>query len=306
MTAVPMAFLLTETGLVGIVSSMKRYGALAGSPIVLLLLALSACGPSLYQDTVEVLPKTRTAHNACIECHPESPEGKLILNPEPELSSACLYCHERENHHPVDFYPDRPTPPNMPLQNGELRCLTCHKIHRLPELDGPPKFLRGGPYKDRREICLRCHNPEKEGKVNPHLMLDGPGKVRELNGRPVCLVCHIAQPDPEKDRTADVRFRADIAFLCWRCHPPMPGEFFTQHFLVNPSRKASRVMRKAEREMGVIFPLVPRNRITCSTCHNPHQDGVIIQKAAAQGADSAHKLRVSSLDMCIACHQTGR
>jgi hypothetical protein len=97
-----------------------------------------------------------------------------------------------------------------------------------------------------------------------------------------------------------VRFRADVGFLCWRCHPPMPGEFFTQHFLVKPS-KSRQNMQEAEERLLVILPLVPRDRITCSTCHNPHQKGVIQHEAAAKGADARSKLRLPSI--CSACHR---
>jgi nitrate/TMAO reductase-like tetraheme cytochrome c subunit len=134
-------------------------------------------------------------------------------------------------------------------------------------------------------------------------MLNDSGEVREVNGKPVCLLCHSKEPDPAVDRTSDVRFRADIGFLCWRCHPPMamPDNFFDKHFLVKPSQEILRSMGEAEERLVVILPLVPRGRVTCSTCHNPHQRGVIHRDAAAKGADAASKLRLPSI--CVACHR---
>lgn len=35
--------------------------------------------------------------------------------------------------------------------------------------------------------------------------------------------------------------------------------------------------------MGVDFPLLNRDRITCSTCHNPHQQGIIARVPASRG-----------------------
>jgi nitrate/TMAO reductase-like tetraheme cytochrome c subunit len=132
-------------------------------------------------------------------------------------------------------------------------------------------------------------------------MLDNQNQVREVNGKPVCLMCHSKIPDPAIDFTEDVRFRADIGFLCWRCHPPMPGEFFRMHFLVAPSAKTLTAMNKAQERLYIILPIVPRGRITCSTCHNPHQEGVIQHSAAAKGADTRSKLRLQYI--CVACHE---
>jgi nitrate/TMAO reductase-like tetraheme cytochrome c subunit len=137
--------------------------------------------------------------------------------------------------------------------------------------------------------------------MDPHRMLDSEGNVREVNGKPVCLWCHSKKPDPAVDRTTDVRFRADVGFLCWRCHPPMPGDFFDQHFLVKPSTKTLQNIRETEERLLVILPLVPRGRITCSTCHNPHQKGVIQHEAAAKGADAISRLRLPSI--CFGCHR---
>jgi len=156
-------------------------------------------------------------------------------------------------------------------------------------------------------------------------MLDAEGNVSEVNGRPVCLMCHSSQPDPVMDWTADVSFRADIAFLCWRCHPQMPASFyqrrspaklsiiiyckdcpyctdgyFHKHFLAIPSAKVLDKIKEIEEKLIVTIPLVPRGRITCSTCHNPHQYGVLQHEGAAKGADAIRRLRLPSI--CFACH----
>lgn len=217
------------------------------------------------------------------------------------LSSKCLDCHlYRENHHPVDIAPPDPADFPFPLYDGKIMCLTCHVEDHM---GGGAKLLRGGPYIDRREICSKCHSQEKFLEIDPHIMLDNDGKVLDVDGKPVCLLCHAIKPDPEKDRTGDVRFKADIAFLCWRCHPPMaPPQFFSEHFLVKPSPSMLRFIEKKEQEMLVTIPLVPRDRITCSTCHNPHQQGIILYRPSAEGADSPGKLRLQSPMLCFVCH----
>ncbi|MFA5353530.1 MAG: hypothetical protein WC291_04830, partial [Thermodesulfovibrionales bacterium] len=109
-------------------------------------------------------------------------------------------------------------------------------------------------------------------------------------------------PDPETDRTTDVKFRADVAFLCWRCHPPMPGEFFKQHFLLNLSRPMMQEVKRFEEQKNLLLPMVPRERITCSTCHNPHQKEILVSAPAKVGAGAPSRLRIDSPDLCLACH----
>jgi hypothetical protein len=79
--------------------------------------------------------------------------------------------------------------------------------------------------------------------------------------------------------------------------------FFGAHFLVTPRPETLRYMKSYERENNVIFPIVPHDRITCSTCHNPHQRGVIKHEAAAKGADEKNRLRLNRPEICRACHE---
>jgi hypothetical protein len=132
-------------------------------------------------------------------------------------------------------------------------------------------------------------------------MLDSGGRIKEIEGQPVCVFCHMDVPDQSASRS-QVTFRADVAFLCWRCHPPMDGQFFKEHFLVKPSKKTLRIMRKSEREQLVAFPLLNRDRVTCSTCHNPHESGVLSARTARAGEDEPMRLRLPKEDICFGCH----
>lgn len=213
-------------------------------------------------------------------------------------SSDCLRCHIQynENHHPVDFIISDSANFPFPLYEGQVKCLTCH----IENHDGT---LRGGPYVDRREICFKCHYKEQYADIDPHFMRYENGRIREVNDKPICLICHAKTPNPNVDRTKDVLFRADIAFLCWRCHAPMVNPIFNQHFLTKPSVKMLRNIEKNEQDMNVIIPLVRRGRLTCSTCHNPHQEGVILNEASAKGTDSPNRLRLQTPSLCFACHR---
>ncbi len=271
-------------------------------------LALCSCSAGMLLQPQTAVKKNR---HACSYCHThERPQtDPELLTTEEETATLCILCHNYgSNHHPFDFTPvsNKYVNPEkgFPLFNGKVQCLTCHDPHQNADFSETPKLLRGGPYEDRREICFKCHAfREAYRNINPHQMVDENGVPRQINDRPSCLLCHAVMPDPKKDRTEDVWFRADVAFLCWRCHPPMPGHFFTEHFLKKPKRNTLATMRKSEQESLVIFPIAPRNRITCSSCHNPHQAGVIQTPAAQKGAGAPKRLRVPNQDICRACHR---
>jgi hypothetical protein len=83
----------------------------------------------------------------------------------------------------------------------------------------------------------------------------------------------------------------------------MPNDgFFKGHFLVKPKKRTLEYMMKVQTEKSVIFPLWPRDRITCSTCHNPHQKGVISYGPAQAGADAPARLRMPNGTICFGCH----
>jgi predicted CXXCH cytochrome family protein len=275
-------------------------------PVLFAAILVSSCSMqrllATKQDYPSVAPYTNP-HTVCRTCHTsdKSRAGEEFIKPGADPSSTCLDCHDyKENHHPVDFVPDGSLSIPFPLFEGKIGCLTCHEMHGGPEKEGTSKLLRGGPYPDRRTICFRCHSGERYAAIDPHKMLDEGKKVRTVNDKPVCLFCHSIMPDPAKDVTDVVKFRADVGFLCWRCHPPMPNQALNAHFLITPTAKTLAVMHQTEETNLVILPMVPRGRITCSTCHNPHQEGVIQREAAAKGADAQSRLRLPS--MCIACH----
>jgi predicted CXXCH cytochrome family protein len=239
-------------------------------------------------------------HISCSSCHgtdrPKADEAGFAAGIDP--SKFCLDCHNyRVNHHPVNFAPAHPVNAAFPLYRGKITCLTCHEIHGTPEKKGERRMLRGGPYPERRTICFTCHTHEQYDGINPHQMLEENGRHRTVNGRPVCLLCHELEPDPSIDQANTVLFRADVGFLCWRCHPPMHSADLRKHFLAVPSEKMSLYLKTGGK---YALPLVPRSRITCSTCHNPHQEGVIFPGPAAAGADSPHRLRDQNI--CMGCH----
>jgi len=282
------------------------------TPVIagLLLVILSACGTSRLAKADRTSIK---GHTACVTCHrttdPTADGSSQPFAGGIEPSSACLDCHHYDvNHHPVNMTPRQgstaATQSGLPLFDGQIRCLTCHQAHTDAEhntLGGTPKLLRGGPYPDQRAMCFQCHGQDDYTKIDPHKMLTAAGSVREIDGKPVCLLCHTKKPDPAGDPDL-VEFKADVAFLCWRCHTPMAGSFLNNHFHVKPKKPTKTALADTENRLGIVLPLARDGMLTCSTCHNPHQTGVLTRTAVQAGADAPKRLRIAAASICGACH----
>ncbi len=68
--------------------------------------------------------------------------------------------------------------------------------------------------------------------------------------------------------------------------------------------KYARATKRAPRSM----PLDERGRITCFTCHNPHEKGLLpAGNPRSVGAEPKqtvnHRLRTHEANMCVACHE---
>lgn len=270
--------------------------------VLLSTVALNSGCATLYWE--------RHAKLSCGTCHEGGPtEEHPALKNKKNPSDICKKCHRYGtdgDHHPSD--PDsQPVTgktsvldPGFPLVNGKMECLTCHQMHSEKEhYSGSQYFLRGGPYSGRRDICFKCHKKDSLGGLNPHEQMIGENK--DLN-RFICLVCHLVTPDPKVDTFKTVKFRASVAFLCWRCHPPMPQEFMDKHFLKKPKDGTYQEMIRGEVKHRIIMPLDSKGRVTCSTCHNPHQPGVMVREWAKKGEGARKRLRVSGEEICTACH----
>jgi cytochrome c peroxidase len=73
--------------------------------------------------------------------------------------------------------------------------------------------------------------------------------------------------------------------------------------MTRPTAKTIATMKKMEEELRVVLPLDAEGKMTCATCHNPHEKGVIsAESPAATGAGSKYRLRLPE-PPCIACHE---
>jgi len=249
----------------------------------------------------------------CTECHEKTPQnGNKFLKYGEDYKQLCR-CHyktTKRDIHPADIEPPKEikkrVPNDFPLRNGEIACITCHDIFAQCKdiktndtFTRGQNFLRGGPYKKLTTLCFKCHDKTKFEKFNPHKQLNAKKEIVELK----CLYCHKKVPDVKTEEFKDVTLIGDLGPLCVRCHNKATKGTLHANHLRKPSAKVLARIKQMELELGISLPLSDEGKITCATCHNPHQKGVIpAERVGAKGAGEVHKHRLSG-NMCIKCHQ---
>ncbi len=122
-----------------------------------------------------------------------------------------------------------------------------------------------------------------------------------------CLYCHLEKPDETSATFKEVKLIGQLEVLCFRCHYKQSKLHpINANHLVKPSRQIIENMKDSEEKFGIILPLNYDGNITCPTCHNPHERGVIPRgKASSKGASENYRLRLAGekLQICVACHK---
>ena len=118
-----------------------------------------------------------TCTNAsCFACHPPENLEYWTQLKASELD-LCTSCHEREGDveitnaegnlisvdlgtsHPFGIVPsEKSMPANLPLNNGEVTCQTCHDVHLSNTESHMLRLYDPGEFADFTPLCLDCHS----------------------------------------------------------------------------------------------------------------------------------------------------
>jgi hypothetical protein len=234
-------------------------------------------------------------------------------------------------HHPYDLRPseDAAVPEGWPTENGLLGCLTCHDI--IIQCVNEPRerwrnadFPRRNPKAPNTEFCLNCHSQKRFGADSPHDQLDEQGLIRPG----VCLHCHVREPETRGPNVAATKaLKAPVVQICTNCHGNFPHPVGVPHLLpaddamlqrmlaceiqeqyVVPMGELQRYMKNVRR-LPRSMPIDPKTRmVTCNTCHNPHERGVLAPESPlARGAETDavrnYRLRMPADEICQCCHR---
>ncbi|MCG3131430.1 MAG: hypothetical protein FLDDKLPJ_02222 [Phycisphaerae bacterium] len=284
--------------------------------------------------------------DGCAACHEGDTKSPGPV-PRERVDVLCLTCHDGKSavreRHPVGrrFTSDQvENPGNWPLVDGRLSCVTCHDFsaHCRVAPQRPrdnPHFLResagaGGSAAN----CGVCHAAARAPRHNPHLMTD-PGTGA---GEASCGFCHSGPvaSGASAVRTGRAALHTDEVTLCGACHaehvdffePGHTGALMTAS-LVDQLRRWTReeLSETGGRDLpaassptaepgadsatfGLGLPLDAAGRITCSTCHNPHERGVFpVESPLGKGGltfprdvVAPAQLRAPPTTLCGACH----
>lgn len=272
-------------------------------------------GATIVETTVE----TTDVHyrdGFCLECHTAIPaQGQgAMLKSDRNFEKIC-WCHYKvppgQCSHPVGAslapLSQSKIPPEYPLEDAKLTCITCHDLQPQCRQGEAEKafskgkmLLRGGPFPKRTDPCFVCHDAEAYRRRNAHKQLDAFRTIDEEK----CLYCHVEKPDEKRATAANVRFVGPMTALCQRCHV-IAGTHSgnVAHVGRKPSTEALVRISRMEDRQAVVLPLDEEGKLTCITCHNPHQRGVIPPyRRAAKGADERYRHRVPG-KLCTECHE---
>ena len=286
----------------------------------------------------ETVPNPHGDPALCSRCHTPAAAGQGALLFGGNISQLCRSCHDGRlaagEAHPVDVAPSaamaRRIPAGFPLANGLLSCLSCHDVtwhckSGRPDALPNRSFLRGDPVSHPMAFCFQCHKTENCRQFNAHDQLEG----REMK-TDTCAWCHIDVPDV-KSRPAEgasYALRSESFGVCNNCHLVNKGHpTGDPHMYATPSaemmwhisayemqpqmrlplKQLHEYVRAAKRKPRSI-PLDESGRITCYSCHNPHEKGLLpnwnLRAVGAEPKQAAnHRLRAHGGIACRACHE---
>jgi hypothetical protein len=253
-----------------------------------------------------------------------------------ETDAICLKCHDGKLAS-AEPHPTRrifkasdqfARPDGWPLVNEEIRCVTCHQTEFACDLKSHTRamnrnFLRGPAHATGQEFCLNCHQEPAYRKINPHQTVNNGGEADSQ-----CLVCHTKVLNRATTQpTGEAFLKADQVTLCRDCHPRHKDTTTENHIGLHLTREqlafmfakdtlglasnpSKQILANAQNSGKRSTLLIPArdDTITCSTCHNPHEQGLFpkdsVMDYAALRLDAQNKLvsPVRDTNWCRHCH----
>ncbi|MDD5774080.1 MAG: cytochrome c3 family protein [bacterium] len=270
----------------------------------------------------------------CLSCHDKIPaagaKGADAFIKFGNDVAMCNWCHkasqDKGDHHPLNVGES----PNskitkmskdLPLVDGKVTCLTCHERKFECRAEKPkeniadknPNYLIGGPYDKKNEICYKCHIRAELEKTNPHKMLDDKGNQIAST----CKFCHSLPAEKLVEGGKNPGLIGEVNFLCILCHADRdhPGtkmdgtqprhlvKFANERQTV-ANGKIITVKIKSLKDLKDVntnlLPLDNAGNITCNTCHQVHQEGLL--KSEKNKRVEGKMWRMSQDELCNTCH----
>ena len=273
----------------------------------------------------------------CETCHAAhgSPYESFLIDGAGN-SALCLDCHDDKNLftpdekrnavHVINVTPQKAKIPASFIKkgaklgyNGIITCQTCHKVHKN-QLQNPLLLIEND---EKSTLCLTCHSDKQPVTNTKHNLIRSAPREKNLEGKTaaeagVCSACHLPHRaartlSGEKDFSTQ---------LCMSCHGKgaVAGKIgFTgsAHPLnVNPFNNQYTHSGVPIIDVGksqLMLPLFNKfgvqdknGKMTCSTCHNPHESRTDSTDGKATKPEKEHQatyfLRKQAPNICGECH----
>lgn len=243
------------------------------------------------------------------------------------IDAKCISCHDGDQAiqeaHPVGWPaagPRTQAPPDWPLLEGRITCLTCHDVRRHCDQTAQrpaenPALVRGHDPRNPMASCAPCHT-EASWRLNPH--------VNQISGfamgTTACAFCHTGPPHerPDGGWTFDPSLREKPPALCLNCHTmhadPAPqghlGAAVAPEMFARIAKNQGARATAIGAEGASLLPLTD-GRVTCATCHNPHPPSPTQAEVftnphwnarSTAPVDEGKALRVEHMQLCSYCH----
>jgi predicted CXXCH cytochrome family protein len=276
---------------------------------------------------------------SCETCHTPhgSPYEKFLVEGSGNCQ-LCLDCHTDKNiltptgakkpYHMINGAPKNVSIPETLIKkgavlgyNGVLTCQTCHKVHNNNP-DHPMLLIEKN---NKSSLCLTCHSDKQLLADTKHNLMQSAPKEKNLQGQTaaeagICSSCHLPHKaarkiDGEKEVSSE---------LCLSCHSKgnisekVKFAGMSHPIYVNPfkNKTAGSFFNMVDASSDTLaLPLFnglgvqdQNGRLTCSTCHNPHEskDGLIKENQIQQNKKDkrTYFLRKLPPDICKDCHKS--
>ena len=273
----------------------------------------------------------------CQSCHqPHAAPEKKILRLKNKNSELCGSCHDDRyanniaeaasmKTHPVNIKAVHVQVPETLVKNGsklgddkKLICQSCHQPH-----DAKTKTGLLVDNNHQGALCQQCHTDKKTVLNTKHDMtlLEEDSKnsrQQSVNEAGVCSACHL----PHKGEGAKMWARKidaeqePMAALCLSCHSEeglaekhTVGEF-SHPVGVDVKKLGRKIPLPTFGKDGVKWQDVMQGKVSCASCHDPHQWDANDKHHKARPGDKSDNtnrfLRIANgadATLCKTCHQ---